>query len=214
MVTEYYGTVDDKTPAPPTSAQLLLGCTSSKMRLLAVFFLAALPSPQVEGTLAEIRDFIGGIFRREPQQSFTTTESSANNSETSPAGSDQFQTHEWGGITYLLSWREGKDSFTWDEAKSYCIIKGMIMVSLDNKDKRDHFLQLVEGDGVRAFWAGGEISKDETLLSWENGKIEDIVRGVEPWSFTGLRGPQPDGLGSESCLAVLNNFYNVSLKQQ
>ena len=32
-----------------------------------------------------------------------------------------------------------------------------------------------------------------------------------PWSFTGSRGSQPDGgRGSENCLAILNNFYNVS----
>ena len=31
-------------------------------------------------------------------------------------------------------------------------------------------------------------------------------------SFTGSRGAQPDGQGSEDCLAVLNNFYNVSLR--
>ena len=36
-------------------------------------------------------------------------------------------------------------------------------------------------------------------------------RGQHPWSFTGSRGAQPDGEGSEHCLAVLNNFYNVSI---
>ena len=61
------------------------------------------------------------------------------------------------------------------------------------------------------FWAGGKISKDKGLLRWENGKIERIVAGVHPWSASGTRGAQPDGGGGEHCLAVLNNFYNVSI---
>ena len=48
-------------------------------------------------------------------------------------------------------------------------------------------------------------------LTWENGRSEGISKGRHPWSFTGSRGAQPDGQGSEHCLAILNNFYNVSL---
>ena len=42
-------------------------------------------------------------------------------------------------------------------------------------------------------------------------EIDDDDVAQHPWSFTGSRGAQPDGgRGSENCLAILNNFYNVS----
>ena len=86
-----------------------------------------------------------------------------------------------------------------------------MMVSLDSEAKIEHFLQQVAEDGAPYFWAGGEISKDKTLLRWENGRIERIVKGRHPWSFAGSRGAQPDGHNmSEHCLAVLNNVYQVS----
>ena len=49
-------------------------------------------------------------------------------------------------------------------------------------------------------------------MIWENGRREGISRGRHPWSFGGSRGPQPDGQGSEDCLAILNNVYNDGVK--
>ena len=86
------------------------------------------------------------------------------------------------------------------------------MVSLDTIANTDHFMQLVEQEGLSAFWAGGELSRDKRLLRWENGRLERITKGKHPWSFTGTRGPQPDGQESEHCLAVLNNAYNVKIE--
>ena len=71
-------------------------------------------------------------------------------------------------------------------------------------------MQQVAADGAPYFWAGGRISGDKRNLSWENGRSQGISKGRHPWSFTGSRGAQPDGRGSEDCLAILNNFYNVS----
>ena len=69
----------------------------------------------------------------------------------------------------------------------------------------------VAADNSPYFWAGGRISSDKGTVTWENGQREGIRKGQHPWSFTGSRGQQPDGgRGSENCLAVLNNFYNVS----
>ena len=85
----------------------------------------------------------------------------------------------------------------------------MRMVSLDSEAKREHFLGLTASESLQYFWTGGRLSADKARLSWENGASEAISRGVHPWSFGGLRGAQPDGQGSENCLAVLNNFYNV-----
>merc|ERR1711936_912727 len=120
--------------------------------------------------------------------------------------------HTWRGETFLLSWREDETSFTWDEAKKYCSMKGMMMVSLDNPAKREHLLQVVADDGAPYFWAGGKVSLDKTLLRWVNGMVEEIVRGDHPWSHAGTRGAQPDGQRAEHCLAVLNNFYNDGVK--
>ena len=85
------------------------------------------------------------------------------------------------------------------------------MVSLDTTAKRDHFMQQVAADGSPYFWAGGRLSGDKRSVRWENGRSEGISKGRHPWSFTGSRGAQPDGQGSEHCLAILNNFYNVSI---
>ena len=119
--------------------------------------------------------------------------------------------HNFEGRTFLLSWKEeGRPFFSWQEARDYCREAGMRIVSLDSSAKREHFLDLIGSEGLQYFWAGGRLSPDKTRLSWENGASEAISRGQHPWSFGGLRGAQPDGQGSENCLAVLNNFYNVS----
>ena len=86
----------------------------------------------------------------------------------------------------------------------------MRIVSLDSPRKVEHFLSLTASEGVEFFWTGGRISADKSSLTWENGRAESISQGVHPWSFAGLRGPQPDGQGTEHCLAVLNNLYDVS----
>ena len=118
--------------------------------------------------------------------------------------------HVFQGSNYILSWREGRNSFSWNAAKKYCSSRGMRMVSLDSRAKRDHFMQQVAADGSPYFWAGGRLSPDKRSVRWENGRSEGISKGRHPWSFTRSRGAQPDGEGSEHCLAILNNFYNVS----
>merc|ERR1711976_195527 len=120
--------------------------------------------------------------------------------------------HNFEGKTYLLSWKEGQNHFSWTQARDWCKTNGMKIVSLDSPAKRDHFLGLTSSQGVEFFWTGGRLSSDKTELMWENGVKQPIARGVHPWSHTGLRGPQPDGQGSEHCLAVLNNLYNDGVK--
>merc|ERR1712117_166525 len=120
--------------------------------------------------------------------------------------------HVFQGRNYILSWREGRNSFSWDAARSYCSSRGMRIVSLDTTAKRDHFMQQVAADGSPYFWAGGRLSSDKRSVRWENGRSEGISKGRHPWSFTGSRGAQPDGQGSEHCLAILNNFYNDGVK--
>jgi len=120
--------------------------------------------------------------------------------------------HVFQGKSYLLSWKEGQSHLSWSQARSYCSRNGLRMVSLDSPAKIEHFLKLVASEGQDYFWTGGRLSSDKRTLTWENGRRETISRGTHPWSFTGLRGPQPDGQGSEDCLGILNNLYNDGVK--
>ena len=113
--------------------------------------------------------------------------------------------YQWEGKNFLLTWRNRRNNFAWNEGVSYCKSQGMKLISLDSKAKAEHFLQLVGRDRAPYFWAGGEVSSDSRRLTWQNGKSEAVSRGQHPWSFTGRTGPQPDG--GERCLAVLNNVY-------
>ena len=146
-------------------------------------------------------------FRNSPAQSF---QSQPDHSTPPPVrGPSGRGNHVFQGKSYLLSWKEGQNHLSWSQARGYCSRNGLRMVSLDTPAKKEHFLKLVASEGVTYFWTGGRLSSDKRSLTWENGKRETIARGSHPWSFTGLRGPQPDGQGSEDCLAILNNLYNV-----
>merc|ERR1719410_2870581 len=118
--------------------------------------------------------------------------------------------YQWEGKSYLLTWRTGRNNFAWNEGVSYCRSQGMKLISLDSKEKADHFLSLVGSDRAPYFWAGGEVSSDSRRLTWQNGQSEPVTRGQHPWSFTGRTGPQPDG--GERCLAILNNVYRDGVK--
>lgn len=126
-------------------------------------------------------------------------------SRAQPKGNHQFQ-----GKSYLLTWRMGRNNFDWTGGVRFCQSQGMQLVSLDNKEKTEHFLRLLTTDRAPYFWSGGQVSRDSRSLSWPSGKTEPIARGQHPWSFTGRTGPQPDG--GERCLAILNNTYRDGVK--
>ena len=91
----------------------------------------------------------------------STGSSSGSGSSSSGSGSsssDSGSTHRWQGRNYVLSWREGRNGFSHGAARSYCRGKGMRIVSLDNIQKAQHFLDLVERNNVPYFWAGGQVS--------------------------------------------------------
>ena len=93
-----------------------------------------------------------------PSSSSSSTSSSSSSSVSSGATSDSGAFHTWQGRRYLLSWREGRNGFSHSAARSYCRGRGMSIVSLDNLQKAQHFLDLVERNNVPYFWAGGQIS--------------------------------------------------------
>ena len=75
---------------------------------------------------------------------------------------DSGANHNWQGRNYIISWREGRNGFSHAAARSYCRGRGMRIISLDNPQKAQHFLNLVGSDNAPYFWAGGQIS------SWVN----------------------------------------------
>jgi len=129
---------------------------------------------------------------------------------TTPAPRRPKGNYQWEGKNFLLTWRNGRSNFAWNEGVSYCKSQGMKLISLDSPAKVENFLQLVGRERAPYFWAGGEVSSDSRQLSWQNGKTEAVRKGQHPWSFTGRTGPQPDG--GERCLAVLNNVYRDGVK--
>jgi len=104
----------------------------------------------------------------------------------------------------------GRNNFDWRGGVSFCQTQGMRLVSLDNKEKMEHFLGLLKTDRAPYFWSGGQVARDSRSITWQSGKTEPVARGQHPWSFTGRTGPQPDG--GETCVAVLNNTYRDGVK--
>lgn len=119
--------------------------------------------------------------------------------------------HRFGGRDYLVSWRVGCTSFTQGEGAAYCRNNNMRPVSLDSPAKEAEFLGLVRNERQKYFWTGGNVNHGRNpSVSWPSGRTTSSGR----WSNTGGAGrPQPDNReGNESCLAVLNNFYNDGVK--
>jgi len=81
-------------------------------------------------------------------------------------------------------------------------------ISIDSSDKEREFLGLVGSEGQKYFWTGGNVRGRS--INWPSGRRYNNVN----WSNTGGAGrPQPDNReGDESCLAVLNNFYNDGVR--
>jgi len=119
--------------------------------------------------------------------------------------------HRFGGRDYLVSWRLGCTSFTSGEGAAFCRNQGMRPVSLDTPAKEREFTGLVARENQKYFWTGGNVNHGRNpTISWPSGRTTST--GL--WSNTGgANRPQPDNReGNESCLAVLNNFYNDGVR--
>merc|ERR1719228_2446169 len=73
--------------------------------------------------------------------------------------------YQWQGKDYLLTWRMGRNNFDWRGGVSFCKSQGMNLISLDNKEKTEHFLHLVATDRAPYFWSGGQVSRDSRTLT-------------------------------------------------
>eukprot|EP00096_Caligus_rogercresseyi_P010236 TRINITY_DN365_c0_g1_i1.p1 TRINITY_DN365_c0_g1~~TRINITY_DN365_c0_g1_i1.p1 ORF type:complete len:219 (+),score=60.50 TRINITY_DN365_c0_g1_i1:132-788(+) len=148
-----------------------------------------------------------------PRPSFVSAPIAPVAAPRAPASSSpQIGNYDFEGKRYLLSWRDGRSKLSFSAGSSYCRGKGMRLISLDSSSKINHFFNLLQNERIEYFWTGGSISRDKNSVTWENGRREGIRRGVFPWSDKGSRGPQPDGVNSENCLAILKNVYNDGVK--
>ena len=116
--------------------------------------------------------------------------------------------HRFEGRDYLVSWRLGCASFTQGGAANFCRQNNMQPISIDSSSKEREFLGLVGREGQKYFWTGGSVSGRS--IRWPSGRSYSSV----DWSNTGgANRPQPDNReGDETCLAVLNNFYNDGIR--
>ena len=116
---------------------------------------------------------------------------------------------------YVVTWKIGCTTFEQHEAKEYCNSMGMEPVSLDTPAKQNEFNRLIAQDAQRFFWTGGIVDHANQVVGWSN-PASNTIRFSDSlhWSHTGGAGrAQPDNReGDETCLAVLNNFYNDGVK--
>jgi hypothetical protein len=102
-------------------------------------------------------------YRNKPVESFRSQTSSggfggdSNNGGGSGSGSRKGN-HIYQGKNYLLTWRNGQNSFDYNGAAGYCRSQKMRIVSLDDSAKSSHFIGELRKDNAPYFWAGGRIS--------------------------------------------------------
>jgi len=122
--------------------------------------------------------------------------------------------HRFGNKDYLVSWQVGCSSFSHRGGLAFCRQNGMEAISIDSSAKEREFLGLVgrRRGGAKYFWTGGKLNVNSRSrkINWPSLNSYDNVN----WSNTGGAGlPQPDNReGNESCVAVLNNFYNDGVR--
>eukprot|EP00095_Tigriopus_kingsejongensis_P008841 maker-scaffold15_size728074-snap-gene-1.10 protein:Tk08841 transcript:maker-scaffold15_size728074-snap-gene-1.10-mRNA-1 annotation:"e-selectin precursor" len=118
--------------------------------------------------------------------------------------------YNFGGKSYLLSWRLGCRSFGGDQAAAYCRQNGMQPISFESEQEVVHFTNLVAQEREKYFWTGGRMTNGHSTISWASGSNQPASSLGTFWGPTGGAGqPQPDNReGNEFCVAVLNNFYD------
>jgi len=121
----------------------------------------------------------------------------------------------FGGRQYVLSWKEGENFLTFDEARQFCASKNMRVISMDTSNQKTlSFLgHMATNDHVRSIWTSGRLSHDKQQVFWSDS-VEPVTQGEGAWSHTGPKDqPQPnDDYGDEDCVAILNNEYSDGIK--
>jgi len=176
------------------------------MKLAGLILLVGLAvvSASPQGFFGGLRNFFGGGRGRGRGRP------AANNNNGGGGCRSSGPNHNFQGRDYLVTWRLGCTSFTRSQGAAYCRAQGMRPISLDTPAKEREFTGLVSREGQKYFWTGGNVNHRARTVSWPSGRTTSSNR----WSNTGgANRPQPDNReGDESCLAVLNNFYNDGVR--
>merc|ERR1711997_1267415 len=146
----------------------------------------------------------------------------------------------FGGHLYYFSWQDTDNrvknaKWDWFNARNYCRKRCMDLVSFETKQEYDWVKGFVNGN-VPYFWTSGRLCdfdgcdrpdffpKNINGWFWSANQARlaptNSQSAFHDWSFTGgAQQRQPDnreqtqqGGDSESCLAVLNNFYGDGIK--
>ena len=148
--------------------------------------------------------------------------------------------HSIDSVGYFLSWKEPGMETTyldWLDARNWCRHRCMDLIAFENPKEYSWAKETIIQDNIRFFWTSGRkcdfgdscnrpdlqpVNVNGWFWSSSDKKIAPTnLRNTitNDWSFTGGDGrPQPDnhenqlGGESESCLAVLNNFYDDGVK--
>jgi len=147
---------------------------------------------------------------------------------------------KFGGHLYWFSWQDTDQSirntkWDWFNARNYCRKRCMDLVSFESKQEYDWVKGFVNGN-VPYFWTSGRLCdfdgcdrpdffpKNINGWFWSSNQVRlastTSTTAFHDWSFTGgAQQRQPDnreqtqqGGDSESCMAVLNNFYGDGIK--
>ncbi|XP_045624723.1 tyrosine-protein phosphatase non-receptor type 23-like [Procambarus clarkii] len=115
------------------------------------------------------------------------------------------------GKNYHFSWCVNTNTYSWDQANSYCsrLGRGFQLVSIQDKDKDDFITSVIARNPIQFIWTSGN-KRGTTTWRWSSGYTLSYTN----WSHTGGLGrPQPDNReGNEDCLGVLKNIYNDGIK--
>lgn len=180
---------------------------TAQLPVLSLLVSSGLSAPQFGFNLG---NFFGGFLGNRGNRGPTGQTAPAFGSQSSGGrcGGGHSPNHQFGGQNFLVSWRIGCSSFTKQQGDSFCRANGMRSLSIDSDAKETEFKNLVAREGQRFFWTGGSVSRGN--IRWPSGRNHNNVE----WSHTGGAGrAQPDNReGDETCLAVLNNFYNDGVK--
>uniref|UniRef100_T1GG12 C-type lectin domain-containing protein n=1 Tax=Megaselia scalaris TaxID=36166 RepID=T1GG12_MEGSC len=122
--------------------------------------------------------------------------------------------------SYFFSWEHAPTrslEVDWLDARNICRRHCMDAVSLETPQENEFIKQRIARGNVRYIWTSGRkcnfagCDRPDLQPPNENGNTGD-------WSHTGgYNLPQPDNReaaqgNDESCLSILNNFYNDGLK--
>merc|ERR1712025_999428 len=86
--------------------------------------------------------------------------------------------HSFQGRQYLVSWRNGRTSFTASEGAAYCALNGMRPISLDTPAKEREFSSLLVRERQPYFWTGGRVNHCQRSVSWPSGRTTSGTTGV------------------------------------